>query len=52
MSHSTIEIIGARERRRRWSVEAKLRIVAETFECRFQSIAATCYDLIAARLPI
>ncbi len=32
MSHSTIEIIGARERRRRWSVEEKLRIVAETHE--------------------
>lgn len=32
MSHSPIEIIGARERRRRWSVEEKLRIVAETHE--------------------
>ena len=29
---ATIEIIGARERRRRWSVEEKLRIVAETHE--------------------
>jgi transposase len=32
MSNSQIEIIGARERRRRWSVEEKLRIVAETHE--------------------
>jgi transposase len=32
MSNSQIEIIGARERRRRWSVEEKLRIVAETQE--------------------
>jgi transposase len=32
MSNSQIEIISARERRRRWSVEEKLRIVAETYE--------------------
>jgi transposase len=32
MSNSQIEIIGARERRRRWSLEEKLRIVAETHE--------------------
>ena len=32
MSNTTIEIIGGRERRRRWSVEEKLRIVAETHE--------------------
>ena len=32
MSNSQIEIISARERRRRWSVEEKLRIVAETHE--------------------
>jgi transposase len=32
MSTSPIEIISARERRRRWSVEEKLRIVAETHE--------------------
>jgi len=32
MSNSQIEIINARERRRRWSVEEKLRIVAETHE--------------------
>ena len=32
MSNSSIEILGARERRRRWSVEEKLRIVAETEE--------------------
>jgi transposase len=32
MSNGRIEILGARERRRRWSVEAKLRIVAESEE--------------------
>jgi transposase len=32
MSNGPIEILGARERRRRWSVEDKLRIVAETEE--------------------
>jgi transposase len=32
MSNSTIEIIGGRERRRRWGVNEKLRIVAETHE--------------------
>lgn len=32
MSNSTIEIIGGRERRRRWSTDEKLRIVAETHE--------------------
>src|ERR1700722_7434554 len=32
MSNSQIEIISARERRRRWSVEEKLRIVAESHE--------------------
>jgi transposase-like protein len=32
MSNSTIEIIGARERRRRWGSDEKLRIVAETHE--------------------
>jgi len=32
MSNRPIEIISARERRRRWSVEEKLRIVAETYE--------------------
>jgi hypothetical protein len=32
MLNTTIEIIGGRERRRRWSVEEKLRIVAETHE--------------------
>jgi hypothetical protein len=29
------------------------RLLAQAIEaCRFQCIAATCYDLIAARLPI
>lgn len=32
MPHSTIEIINGREGRRRWGVEEKLRIVAETHE--------------------
>lgn len=32
MSNGTVEIIGARERRRRWGMEEKLRIVAETHE--------------------
>jgi transposase-like protein len=32
MSHSTIEIISARERRRRWGVDEKLRIVGESHE--------------------
>lgn len=32
MSNGPIEILGARERRRRWSVEEKLRIVAECDE--------------------
>jgi transposase len=32
MPHGPIEILSARERRRRWSTEQKLRIVAETKE--------------------
>jgi transposase len=32
MLNGTVEIIGGRERRRRWGVEEKLRIVAETQE--------------------
>jgi transposase len=32
MSNTTIEIIGGRERRRRWSADEKLRIVAATHE--------------------
>jgi transposase-like protein len=42
MSNSPIEIISARERRRRWSVEEKLRIVAETHEpgASVRSVAA------------
>jgi DNA replication protein DnaC len=27
-------------------------LIGARYECRFQCIAATCYDLIAARLPI
>ena len=32
MSNGTVEVLGARDRRRRWSVEEKLRIVAESHE--------------------
>ncbi len=32
MADSVVEVITGRERRRRWTVEEKLRIVAETFE--------------------
>lgn len=32
MSANPIEILGARERRRRWSIEEKLRIVTESHE--------------------
>lgn len=32
MSNTTVEIIDGRERRRRWGLEEKLRIVAETHE--------------------
>jgi len=39
MPHGQIEILGARERRRRWSIEQKLRIVAETEE-RGASVSA------------
>lgn len=42
MSSGTIEIITGRERRRRWSLEEKLRIVAETEEvgARVTEVAA------------
>lgn len=42
MSGGTIEIITGRERRRRWSIEEKLRIVAETKEAgaRVTAVAA------------
>jgi transposase len=42
MSNGRIEIINGRERRRRWSVEEKLRIVAETHEsgASVRSVAA------------
>ena len=32
MADGVVEVITGRERRRRWSMEEKLRIVAETFE--------------------
>jgi transposase len=43
MSQGTVEIIGGRERRRRWSVEEKLRIVGETHE------GGACVRAVAAR---
>ena len=43
MSQGAVEIIGRRERRRRWSVEEKLRIVAETQE------RGACIRAVAAR---
>jgi transposase len=43
MSQGTVEIIGGRERRRRWSIEEKLRIVAETHE------RGACIRAVAAR---
>jgi len=43
MSDERIEIITGRERRRRWSVEEKLRIVAATYEpgARVKQVAAS-----------
>ena len=32
MSNGTVEVLGGRDRRRRWSLEEKLRIVAESHE--------------------
>jgi transposase len=43
MSQGAVEIIGGRERRRRWSVEDKLRIVRETHE------PGACVRAVAAR---
>ena len=43
MSGGAIEIITGKERRRRWSAEEKLRIVAETAE------AGACVAAVAAR---
>lgn len=43
MSNGAVEIIGGRERRRRWAVEEKLRIVAETQE------PGACVRAVAAR---
>jgi transposase len=42
MPNSPIEILGVRERRRRWSVDEKLRIVAEAEEpgARLRAVAA------------
>src|SRR5690242_18846919 len=46
MSEQRIEIVTGRERRRRWSVEEKLRIVAATYEpgARVKQVAAS-YDI-------
>src|SRR4051794_20091364 len=43
MSQGRVEIIDGRERRRRWSVEEKLRIVGETHE------RGACVRAVAAR---
>jgi transposase-like protein len=43
MSRGVVEILGGRERRRRWGVDEKLRIVAETRE------AGACVRAVAAR---
>ncbi len=43
MLNGVVEILGGRERRRRWGVEEKLRIVAETHE------AGACVRAVAAR---
>jgi transposase len=43
MADGTIEIITGKERRRRWSIEAKLRIVAESQE------PGACITAVAAR---
>ncbi len=43
MSNGTVEIIGGRERRRRWGLDEKLRIVAETHE------PGACVRAVAAR---
>jgi transposase len=43
MLNGVVEIIGGRERRRRWGLEEKLRIVAETQE------ASACVREVAAR---
>lgn len=42
MAGGTVEIITGRERRRRWQIEEKLRIVAETYEpgARVTEVAA------------
>ena len=43
MSDERIEIVTGRERRRRWRVEEKLRIVAATYEpgARVKQVAAS-----------
>ena len=46
MLNGTVEIIGGRERRRRWGLEEKLRIVSETQE------AGACVREVAARNDI
>jgi transposase len=43
MSNGSIEVISGKERRRRWSMEEKLRIVAESQE------PGTCVKAVAAR---
>ena len=52
MPDSTIEIINGREGRRRWGVEAKLRIVAETHEpgTTVGAVAAQARHFVPVRL--
>ena len=51
MLDGTIEIITGRERRRRWSVEDKLRIVGETHECGVRiGAVAVRHDISASLL--
>jgi transposase len=51
MSNGTVEILGGRERRRRWGLEEKLRIVAESHEpgARVRAVAA-CNDVYPSLL--
>ena len=52
MLNGTVEIISGRERRRRWGLEEKLRIVAETQEAgpRVKWQSGTTYTRASAQL--
>src|SRR5271156_1967227 len=51
MSNGTVEILGGKERRRRWELEEKLRIVAESQEpgANVRAVAA-CHDVYPSLL--